>query len=206
MSTLKLAEVHNLVVFLSKPTESKGFKKIVDFLNANPIQYALTDNPIVYTSCIEQFWVTVKAKTVTGEVQLQALVDGKKVIITESTVRTYLQLEDAEGVDCLPKAAIFEQLTLMSLKMRFKRLEKKRSSRTHGLKRLYKVGLFARVESSDKESLGEEDPSKKERNIADIDANKEISIVDETVEDQGRFDDQEMLDTSVIDDDEVFEK
>nr|GFC16566.1 hypothetical protein [Tanacetum cinerariifolium] len=76
------------------------------------------------------------------------------------------------------------------------------STRTHGLKRLYKVGLFARVESSDKESLGEEDPSKKERNIADIDANKEISIVDETVEDQGRFDDQEMLDTSVIDDDE----
>nr|GEV40881.1 hypothetical protein [Tanacetum cinerariifolium] len=56
---------------------------------------------------------TVKAKTVNGEVQLQALVDGKKVIITESTVRRYLQLEDAEGVDCLPNATIFKQLTLM---------------------------------------------------------------------------------------------
>nr|GEV74056.1 hypothetical protein [Tanacetum cinerariifolium] len=67
----------------------------------------------VYTSCIEQFWATVKAKTVHGEVQLQALVDGKKVIITESTIRRDLQLEDAEGVDCLPNAAIFEQLTLM---------------------------------------------------------------------------------------------
>nr|GEV96426.1 hypothetical protein [Tanacetum cinerariifolium] len=80
--------------------------------------------------------------------------------------------------------------------MRFKRLEKKRSSRTHGLKRLYKVGLFARVESSDKESLGEEDPSKKERNIADIDANKEISIVDETVEDQGRI--EETVSTAAL--------
>nr|GEV78966.1 putative ribonuclease H-like domain-containing protein [Tanacetum cinerariifolium] len=49
------------------------------------------------------------------EVQLQALVDGKKVIITESTVRRDLQLEDAEGVDCLPNAAIFEQLTLMGV-------------------------------------------------------------------------------------------
>ncbi|GJW21459.1 putative ribonuclease H-like domain-containing protein [Tanacetum coccineum] len=40
------------------------------------------------------------AKIVNEEVQLQALVDGKKVIITESTVRRDLYLEDAEGVDC----------------------------------------------------------------------------------------------------------
>nr|GEU41127.1 hypothetical protein [Tanacetum cinerariifolium] len=49
------------------------------------------------------------------EVQLQALVDEKKVIITESTVRRDLQLEDAEGIDCLPNVAIFEQLTLMGI-------------------------------------------------------------------------------------------
>ncbi|GKC66634.1 putative ribonuclease H-like domain-containing protein, partial [Tanacetum coccineum] len=53
------------------------------------------------------------AKTVNEEVQLQALVDRKKVIITESTVRRDLHLEDAKGVDCLPIATIFEQLTLM---------------------------------------------------------------------------------------------
>ncbi|GJR52108.1 putative ribonuclease H-like domain-containing protein [Tanacetum coccineum] len=55
----------------------------------------------------------LRAKTINWEVQLQALVDGKKVIITESTVRRDLQLEDAEGVNCLPNATIFEQLTLM---------------------------------------------------------------------------------------------
>ncbi|GJR16304.1 hypothetical protein Tco_0798956 [Tanacetum coccineum] len=88
-----------MVAFLSKPAESEGFEQIVDFLNANPIRYALTINPTIYISCIEQFWSTVKAKTVNGEVQLQALVDGKKIIITESTVRRDLQLEDAEGVD-----------------------------------------------------------------------------------------------------------
>ncbi|GJZ91126.1 hypothetical protein Tco_0663053, partial [Tanacetum coccineum] len=110
---IKFADTHNLVVFLSKPAESEGFEQIVDFLNANPIRYALTINPTIYTSCIEQFWATVKAKTVNGEVQLQALVDGKKIIITESIVRRDLQLEDAEGIDCLPNATIFEQLTLM---------------------------------------------------------------------------------------------
>ncbi|GJY50452.1 putative ribonuclease H-like domain-containing protein [Tanacetum coccineum] len=44
-----------------------------------------------------------------------ALVDGKKIIITESIVRRDIQLEDAEGVDCLTNATIFEQLTLMGM-------------------------------------------------------------------------------------------
>ncbi|GKB83968.1 hypothetical protein Tco_0950863 [Tanacetum coccineum] len=113
MTTLPFADTHNLVAFLDKPAESEGFEQIVDFLNASSIRYALTVNPIIYTSCIQQFWATVKVKTVNGEVQLQALVDGKKIIITESTIRRDLQLEDAEGIDCLPNAAIFEQLTLM---------------------------------------------------------------------------------------------
>nr|GEV97662.1 putative ribonuclease H-like domain-containing protein [Tanacetum cinerariifolium] len=40
-----------------------------------------------------------------------------------------------------------------SLKRRVKKLEKKNRSRTHKLKRLYKIGLTARVESSEEESL-----------------------------------------------------
>ncbi|GKC11708.1 hypothetical protein Tco_1008490 [Tanacetum coccineum] len=90
MSALKFADSHNMVAFLAKPTESEGFEQIMDFLNA-----------------------TAKVKTVNGEVQLQALVDGKKVIITETSLRRDIQLEDAEGIECLPNADIFEQLALM---------------------------------------------------------------------------------------------
>ncbi|GJY97579.1 hypothetical protein Tco_0514489 [Tanacetum coccineum] len=72
------------------------------------IKYALTVNPIVYESCIQQFWATAKAKTVNGERQIQALVDKKKVIITEKSVRSDLMLEDAEGTECLPNDVIFE--------------------------------------------------------------------------------------------------
>ncbi|GKA63275.1 hypothetical protein Tco_0762881 [Tanacetum coccineum] len=52
MSDLNFADTHNLVAFLEKPTESKGFEEI--------------------------FWDTVKPKTVNGEVQLQALMDKNK--------------------------------------------------------------------------------------------------------------------------------
>ncbi|GKF61841.1 hypothetical protein Tco_0181895, partial [Tanacetum coccineum] len=85
-----------------------GSEDIVDFLNPNPIKYALTVNPTIYCSCVKHIWNTFKAKMVNGEVQLQALVDKKKVIITESTIRRDLQLEDALGVNFLPNAVIFE--------------------------------------------------------------------------------------------------
>ncbi|GJU29594.1 putative ribonuclease H-like domain-containing protein [Tanacetum coccineum] len=109
----QFADSHNMIAFLGKPTESDGFEQILDFLNANPIKYTLTINPTIYNSCIEQFWATAKVKTINREVQLQALVDGKKVIIIETSVRRDLQLEDAEGIECLPNADIFEQLALM---------------------------------------------------------------------------------------------
>ncbi|GJX18943.1 hypothetical protein Tco_0221620, partial [Tanacetum coccineum] len=83
------------------------------FLNANQIHYALTVNPTIYTSCIEQSWATAKVKTVNGERQIQALVDKKKVIITETSIRSDLHLEDADGTDCLPTATIFEELARM---------------------------------------------------------------------------------------------
>ncbi|GJS85631.1 hypothetical protein Tco_0752172 [Tanacetum coccineum] len=325
MTTLQFADTHNLVVFLSKPAESEGFKQIVDFLNANPIKYVLTINLTIYTSCIEQFWATVKVKTVNGEVQLQALVDGKKIIVTEASVRRDLQLNDEEGTDCFPNATIFEELTRMglrspkikdthapqpsgptnnvadeavyeemddslekaattatsldaeqdrdhinktpskatpnepsslgtssgggprhqetmgdtiaqtgfknvyktsndsllagvntprsdedrlklnelmefctklqqrvldlentkttqaqditSLKLRVKRLEKKGGSRTHGLKRLYKVGRSARVISSNEASLGDQEDASKQGRIADIDADAGINLI-----------------------------
>ncbi|GKD07902.1 hypothetical protein Tco_1187587 [Tanacetum coccineum] len=55
-------------------------------------------------------------KTINGESQLHALVDGKKIIITESSVRRDLQLADENDIDCLPNSTIFEQLALMGPK------------------------------------------------------------------------------------------
>nr|GEU97471.1 retrovirus-related Pol polyprotein from transposon TNT 1-94 [Tanacetum cinerariifolium] len=64
-----------------------------------------------------------------------------------------------------------------SLKRRVKKLEKKQRPRTHKLKRLYKVGLYASVESSDDEGLGIKDASKQGRIIDDLDADEDITLV-----------------------------
>nr|GEW08888.1 hypothetical protein [Tanacetum cinerariifolium] len=78
-----------------------------------------------------------------------------------------------------------QALEIDSLKRRVKKLKRRKRSRTHGLKRLYKVGLSARVESPKDEGLGEEDASKQGR-IVDIDANKDITLV--STHDEQMFD------------------
>ncbi|GJS83308.1 hypothetical protein Tco_0749849, partial [Tanacetum coccineum] len=109
----KFAETHNVVAFLEKPKESDGFEEIIDFLKASSVSYALIVNPVIYTSCIKQFWTTAKVQTVNGVRQIQALVDKKRVIVTESSITRDLHLDDAEGTDCLPTATIFEELARM---------------------------------------------------------------------------------------------
>ncbi|GJU62790.1 hypothetical protein Tco_1244625 [Tanacetum coccineum] len=79
-----------------------------------------------------------------------------------------------------------QALEINSLKKRVKKLEKNQRSRTHRLRRLYKVGLSARVISSEDQGLGEEDASKQGRKIHDIDANEDITL--ENVYDEDMFD------------------
>nr|GEU87554.1 hypothetical protein [Tanacetum cinerariifolium] len=231
------------------------------------------------TICIlkNPFWTSAKVKTVNDDVRLQALVDGKKVLVNEASIRRDLRLDDAEGTACLPNAAIFEGLArtgkhkprmkqreatevphtepqakervptpshdllpsgknrlklnelmdiciklsdmvlsleqtktnqaaeIEKLKKRVKKLKGKKKKRTHGLKRLYKVGLSTRVESSnDEEGLGAQKDASKQEKIAEIDANEDLFLINETVQDQGRIKDQELFGVHDLDGDEVF--
>ncbi|GJX45860.1 putative ribonuclease H-like domain-containing protein [Tanacetum coccineum] len=97
----------------------------------------------------------------------------------------------------LEKTKTIQANEIASLKRRFKKLEKKRSSRTHKLKRLYKVSLTTRVESSgDKQSLGE-DASKQGR-INAIDVDDDITLV--SVQDEMEVDEEvvEVINTAKL--------
>nr|GEX19589.1 hypothetical protein [Tanacetum cinerariifolium] len=62
------------------------------------IYYALTVNPPIYILCIKQFWNSVSVKRSCDVTMLQALVDKKKIVISEAVIREILQLNDVEGV------------------------------------------------------------------------------------------------------------
>nr|GEU79517.1 hypothetical protein [Tanacetum cinerariifolium] len=110
---LTFTDTHNMIAFLTKLDASKGFEQIIDFLNSSVIQYALMVNPTIYVSCIKQFWSFVSLKKTNDVVRLQALIDRRKVIITEDIVRQALQLDDVDSIDCLPNEEIFVELARM---------------------------------------------------------------------------------------------
>ncbi|GJX37949.1 hypothetical protein Tco_0251252 [Tanacetum coccineum] len=92
----------------------------------------------------------------------------------------------------LEEAKTAQAKEIASLKKRVKQLEKRKKSRTSGLKRLRKVGSASRVESSNDVSLGaQEDASKQGRKIADLDADAEVTLIDET---QERYDEEMLFD------------
>ncbi|GKG48152.1 hypothetical protein Tco_0510037, partial [Tanacetum coccineum] len=96
-----------MVAYLTKSKRSEGFHDIIDFLAGSHISYALTKNPILYVSLIEQFWQTVALSTTEDKDQaITATIDGREKTITEASLRRHLKLNDANGVSSLPNEEI----------------------------------------------------------------------------------------------------
>ncbi|GJR60377.1 hypothetical protein Tco_1502539 [Tanacetum coccineum] len=92
----------------------------------------------------------------------------------------------------LEEAKTAQAKEIASLKKIVKQLENRRKSRNSGLKRLRNAGSASRIESSNDVSLGaQEDASKQGRKIADLDADAEVALIDET---QERFDEEMLFD------------
>ncbi|GKB76731.1 hypothetical protein Tco_0943626 [Tanacetum coccineum] len=107
MAELQFVDQHNVVACLERTNRNAEFHQIVDFLTARPIHYALTVSPTIYAFYIEQFWATAKSKTVNDVKQIHATVDGKTMVISESSVRSDLHFNDEDGITCLSNDEIF---------------------------------------------------------------------------------------------------
>ncbi|GKA78813.1 hypothetical protein Tco_0785350 [Tanacetum coccineum] len=97
MADFKFVDQHNMVACLEETEENTEFHQIVDFLSTCSINYALTISPTIYASYIEQFWNTATSKTVNSVKQIHAIVDGKAVVISESSVRSDLLFNGEDG-------------------------------------------------------------------------------------------------------------
>nr|GEU76884.1 hypothetical protein [Tanacetum cinerariifolium] len=79
-----------------------------------PLTFFDTHNMIEFlTKSDATIWTSVLIKKTNDVVRLQALIDRKKVIITEDIIRQAHRLDDADGIDCLPNEEIFTELARM---------------------------------------------------------------------------------------------
>ncbi|GJU17841.1 hypothetical protein Tco_1145807 [Tanacetum coccineum] len=92
----KFVDQHNMVACLESTKENAEFHQIVEFFNTCSIHYALTVSPTIYASYIEQFWNTTNYQTVNDVNQIHATVDGKIVVISESSARSDHHFNDED--------------------------------------------------------------------------------------------------------------
>nr|GEV04763.1 hypothetical protein [Tanacetum cinerariifolium] len=113
MPDLAFAPQHNMIAYLEKTESNAEFHQIVNFLTSSSIYHSLNVSPTIYASNIEQFWNSTTSQTINVEKQIHAIVDGKTVVISESSVRRDLVFNDANGITCLTNKQIFENFLLM---------------------------------------------------------------------------------------------
>ncbi|GKA82968.1 putative ribonuclease H-like domain-containing protein [Tanacetum coccineum] len=166
---------------------------------------------------------TAKVQTINGVRQLQALVDKKRVIVTESSIRRDLQLDDAEWkyfihiiTQCLSaKSTAWMELSSVVLWLLLiyhqpyssSQPKKKQPSKKAQSQEAEVPQDEAEHEEKKDLEFGKEENVKtyrfeetRENCIEDIDANVDVTLVDET---QDRQDDNLMFDTRVLEDDEM---
>nr|GEU86856.1 putative ribonuclease H-like domain-containing protein [Tanacetum cinerariifolium] len=98
----------------------ESLQRMVYVINVLSVGYLITPQMVLNSPCLTHIkkWLvqikwsltTVAVKKVNDIIRLQALVDKKKVVVTEDTVRDVLRLDDTEGVECLPNEEIFAEL------------------------------------------------------------------------------------------------
>ncbi|GJW72621.1 reverse transcriptase domain-containing protein [Tanacetum coccineum] len=197
---------------------------IVDFLNAQPIRYALTINPTIYVSCKEHSRLLAKKQrsrrskrkdtevpqpsgptiNVAYEAANEEMDDS---LVRATTTATGLKAEQDNGSGpkrqktmgdtiAQTRSENVSKLSNDPLLVRVLALETTKTTQAIEIASLKKVGSSGRVEPSEDKGLGEEDASKQGR-IADINANKDIYLVNVQT-------DEDMFGVNDLDGDEVI--
>nr|GEX48134.1 hypothetical protein [Tanacetum cinerariifolium] len=91
MARLAFCDYHNMIAILEKYEHNVNFHLIVDFVEASYIRVETSDEGT----------------------KILATIDGKPRTISKSSIRRNLKLNDEAGINSLPDAELFENLTLM---------------------------------------------------------------------------------------------
>ncbi|GJU47275.1 reverse transcriptase domain-containing protein [Tanacetum coccineum] len=168
---------HTKKIFKNMKREGKGFSgRVTPLFSAMMVQAQeeMGEDPIADEAANEE-----NVPTHSND----PLLSGEDSLKLNDLMEIYTKLQ--QRVLDLENTKTAQVQEISSLKWRVKRLEKKRGSRTHKLKKLFKVGRSAQVVSSKDKGLGDQgDASKQGRKIDDIDKDvedvveKEVSTAD----------------------------
>ncbi|GJW49633.1 hypothetical protein Tco_0090984 [Tanacetum coccineum] len=99
-----------MIACVAKTAQNADFYQIIDFLTGCSINYSLLVDPDLIGPWLQQFWATASLKVINDVPHIRAKVAGKKILISEATIRADLLFDDENGVECFPKQVIWDLL------------------------------------------------------------------------------------------------
>ncbi|GKB04302.1 hypothetical protein Tco_0832445, partial [Tanacetum coccineum] len=99
-----------MIACVEKTAQNADFYQIIDYLTGCSINYSLLVDPDLIGPWLQQFWATASLRVINDVPHIRAMVAGKKILISEETIRADLLFDDAHGVDCFPKQVIWDVL------------------------------------------------------------------------------------------------
>ncbi|GJS86769.1 hypothetical protein Tco_0769405, partial [Tanacetum coccineum] len=110
MANIRTCNKHNMIACVEKTEHNADFHQIIDYLAGCSINYSLLVDPDLIGPWLQQFWATASLRVINDVPHIRAMVAGKKILISEETIRADLLFDDANGVDCFPKQVIWDSL------------------------------------------------------------------------------------------------
>ncbi|GKB03245.1 hypothetical protein Tco_0831334, partial [Tanacetum coccineum] len=110
MAIMNFCNKHNMIACVEKTERNADFHDVIDFLTGCDVNYALLVSPDVIQQWIKQFWDTAKVRMINDVVHIGAKVAGKKILVSEASVRTDLMFHDEDGTNCFDNQVIWDTL------------------------------------------------------------------------------------------------
>ncbi|GJX89595.1 hypothetical protein Tco_0341609 [Tanacetum coccineum] len=110
MANIRTCNKHNMIACVEKTAQNADFYQIIDYLTGCSINYSLLVDPDLIGPWLQQFWATASLRVINEVPHIRATVAGKKILISEATIRADLLFDDADGVDCFPKQVLWDSL------------------------------------------------------------------------------------------------
>ena len=99
MAELKFSENHNIAAYLlDPPAAHQEFRAMIHGLKRCCLAYAFTSNPTIFHYLVKQFWNKASvSKWEDEEDTVESVIQGKKIVVSEQTIREVLQINDQPG-------------------------------------------------------------------------------------------------------------
>ena len=99
-----------MVACVEKTERNADFHQIIDFITGCSFNYSLLVSLDLILTWIQQFWSSAEEHQIDDVTYIRAKVAGRKILVSEASIREDLQFNDEGGIECFADKVLWENI------------------------------------------------------------------------------------------------